>query len=299
MRNLDITTLRSFLTVAEQGSVTQAAGLLSLTQSAVSMQIKRLEELLGLALFDRAGRRLELTTSGEQMLGYARRMVALNDEAVGRLTHEHYEGEIRFGAPHDVVFPVIPQAMAQMARDFPRVQLKMTSRFTTGLHELYAQGALDMIVTTETELKGPGETLTQMPLVWHGAPGGTAHRQRPLRLAYSRNCVFRPQVIAVLEAHGIPWEMAVDADNDASVMAIASADLAVLALLAGEDTKGLEELPADSGLPDLPEQGVNLYRRAGLGEAAEHFAALLRQGYKQVSQGARAPSLAMVRSARG
>ena len=109
MRNLDVTTLRSFVAVAEAGGVTRAAGFLHLTQSAVSMQLKRLEELLGLELLDRSGRTIALTASGEQLLVYARRMVALNDEVMTRLTDQAYDGQIALGVPHDIIYPVIPQ----------------------------------------------------------------------------------------------------------------------------------------------------------------------------------------------
>ena len=95
MRNLDITTLRALVAVADHGGVTRAAAILHLTQSAVSMQIKRLEEMLDLALFDRGNRRVSLTGPGEQLVSYARRILALNDEAVARLTEDRYEGELR------------------------------------------------------------------------------------------------------------------------------------------------------------------------------------------------------------
>ncbi|MEC7965928.1 MAG: LysR family transcriptional regulator, partial [Pseudomonadota bacterium] len=97
MRNLDVTTLRSFVAVAELGGVTRAAGFLNLTQSAVSMQLKRLEELLNLSLIDRSSRSVSLTASGEQLLSYARRMVNLNDEVMSRLTDQAYECEIVLG----------------------------------------------------------------------------------------------------------------------------------------------------------------------------------------------------------
>ncbi|NHX27946.1 LysR family transcriptional regulator, partial [Escherichia coli] len=98
-RNLDLTALRSFVAVSEAGGVTRAAGFLNLTQSAVSMQIKRLEEALDLQLLDRSARQIALTASGEQLLGYARRMLALNDEIYARLTAQEYEGEIALGVP--------------------------------------------------------------------------------------------------------------------------------------------------------------------------------------------------------
>ena len=96
-RNLDLTALRSFVTVADTGGVTRAAGALHLTQSAVSMQLKRLEESLDLRLLDRSRKGAALTAEGEQLLGYARRMLALNDEAISRLTSHEYEGEITLG----------------------------------------------------------------------------------------------------------------------------------------------------------------------------------------------------------
>ena len=111
MRNLDITTLRSFVAVADSGGVTRAAGFLHLTQSAVSMQLKRLEEMLGLSLLDRSGRGIALTASGEQLLVYARRMIALNDEVIGKLTDQAFEGQLTLGVPHDVVYPAVPQVL--------------------------------------------------------------------------------------------------------------------------------------------------------------------------------------------
>ena len=108
IRNFDLTALRSFVAISDAGGVTRAAGFLNLTQSAVSMQIKRLEDMLQIEVLDRTGRKVALTAAGEQLLGYARRMLALNDEAFGRLTHNSFEGEIVLGVPHDIVYPNIP-----------------------------------------------------------------------------------------------------------------------------------------------------------------------------------------------
>ena len=118
-RNLDITALRSFAMVAEAGGVTKAAARLHLTQSAVSMQLKRLEESIGLPLLDRTGRAPQLTSQGELLLSYARRMIALNDEAWGRLTGQAFEGEITLGVPADIVYPHIPQVLQRFSREFP------------------------------------------------------------------------------------------------------------------------------------------------------------------------------------
>ncbi|MEM8633227.1 MAG: LysR family transcriptional regulator, partial [Pseudomonadota bacterium] len=108
MRTLDLTALRALVAVADSGGVTRAANLLNLTQSAVSMQMKRLEQAVGLPLLEKSGRRVVLTSAGDQLLGYARRMLALNDEAITRLTAPAYEGTLTLGVPHDIVFPHIP-----------------------------------------------------------------------------------------------------------------------------------------------------------------------------------------------
>ena len=129
-RNLDLTALRSFVTVAETGGVTRAAGFLNLTQSAVSMQLKRLEEALDLQLLDRTSRSVSLTASGEQLLGYAKRMLELNDEAWGRLTSGEYEGQIVLGVPHDIVLPALPRVLARFAAEYPRVNVQLISSYT-------------------------------------------------------------------------------------------------------------------------------------------------------------------------
>ena len=117
-RNLDLTALRSFVAVADAGGVTRAAGFLNLTQSAVSMQLKRLEDGLGIALLDRSARTIALNPMGEQLLSYARRMLALNDEIYGRMTSTDYEGEITVGVPSDIIYPAIPLVLQRFAQDF-------------------------------------------------------------------------------------------------------------------------------------------------------------------------------------
>lgn len=258
-RNIDLTALRSFVAVADAGGVTRAAGFLNLTQSAVSMQIKRLEDMMGLALLDRSGRGVELTAAGEQLLGYARRMLALNDEVFARLTHDAYEGEIVLGVPHDIVYPRIPQVLNRFAADFPRMKVTLMSSFTRVLKAQFARGECDIILTTEEAVAPGGETLIELPLVWVGAPGGQAWRHRPLRLAYEHNCIFRGGVQAALDAAGIKWEMAVESESTRAIEASVSADLAVHTVLAGSEPPYLERIAHGGALPDLARTQVNLY----------------------------------------
>lgn len=266
-RHLDLAALRSFVTVAESGGVTRAAGFLNLTQSAVSMQIKRLEDALGLVLLDRAGRGVSLTAAGEQVLGYARRLLALNDEALQRLTGQDYEGEVVLGVPADIVYPAIPRVLRRFAAEYPRVRVTLVSSYTRRLKRLFAQGECDLILTTEDEVDAGGETLITLPLVWIGAPGGAAWRQRPLPLAFEHNCIFRVEVQQALDRAGIPWVMAVESDSTRSIEASVSADLAVHALVEGAVPRYLEQIPHGGALPELARTRINLYIARGTGGA--------------------------------
>ncbi len=282
MRNLDITTLRSFVAVADSGGVTRAAGFLHLTQSAVSMQLKRLEELLGLELLDRSGRGIALTASGEQLLGYARRMVAMNDEVIGRLTDKAYEGEIVLGVPHDVVYPAVPRVLQQFNAAFPRYRVNLLSSNTRALKEQFARGECDMIVTTEAERMPGSEELARKDLIWAGAIGGSAWRQRPLDLAFCRHCIFRPLALRALDNAGIEWNLAVDSDSDRTVEATVSADLAVQALLDGTLPPHLEKVDHGGDLPQLPQQFINFYGGSeARDEVHETLARLLRDAFAE------------------
>ena len=259
MRNLDLTALRSFVAIADAGGVTRAAGFLNLTQSAVSMQIKRLEDMLQVELLDRSARKVGLTAAGEQLLGYARRMLSLNDEAFGRLTHDSFEGEIVLGVPHDIVYPNIPQVLQRFNRDYPKMKVTLLSSFTRALLEQFGRGECDIILATEDGCGDGGMTLVELPLVWIGAPGGQAWRQRPLRLAYEYRCIFRQWAQAALDKAAVSWEMAVESDNTRTIEASVSADLAVHSMLAGSEPHHLERVAHGGTLPDLPRLKVNLY----------------------------------------
>ncbi len=283
-RNLDMTALRSFVAVAESGGVTKAAGFLHLTQSAVSMQLKRLEESLNLDLFDRSGRSIALTAAGEQLLSYARRMLALNDEIFNRLTAHEYEGEITLGVPHDIVYPNIPTVLRRFNTEYPRVKVQLISSFTRRLKDQFARGEVDIILTTEEGLDQGGETLATLPLVWVGAPEGTAYKQRPLRLAYEHNCIFRQGVQKALDAQGINWEMAVESDSTRTIEATVSADLAVHTMIEGTEPKHFERIQHGGSLPSLTSMNINLYRSAlDEGPMISDLAQFLRASYQSAS----------------
>ncbi len=259
-RNLDLAALRSFVTVADVGGVTRAAGYLNLTQSAVSMQIKRLEDSLGLPLFFRAARKLAISPEGEQLLSYGRRMLALNDEALSRFSATSCSGAIRLGVPHDVVYPAIPGILKRMAQAYPMVQLNLVSSFTLLLKQARARGEFDVILTTEESPDADAEVLSSRPLVWVGAPGGSAWQRRPLRLGFKDTCIFRLGAQAALDAAGIPWELATGGESEQAVEATVAADLAITARMAGSFPDGTEPILTDNQLPQMGYTKLAIYR---------------------------------------
>jgi DNA-binding transcriptional LysR family regulator len=279
-RNLDLASLRSFVTVADVGGVTRAAGYLNLTQSAVSMQIKRLEEALGMSLFLRAARKLALSPDGEQLLSYGRRMLALNDEALSRFSSTACHGSIRLGVPHDIVYPVIPGILRRMAQAYPTVQINLVSSFTVLMKEDFAKGEFDVILTTEEHPDPAAEVLATRAMVWVGAPGGSAWQRRPLRLGFKDTCIFRPTAQAALDAAGISWDMATGGESEQAVEATVAADLAISARMVGSIPEGVEVIAGDNQLPSLGETKVALYRaNRRSDEAVDLLLSELRCGY--------------------
>jgi DNA-binding transcriptional LysR family regulator len=202
---------------------------------------------------------MELTADGEQLLSYARRIVALNDEAWGRMTEAEWEGELTLGVPHDIVYPRIPDALREMAALAPRLRITLVASYTRHLKQAFARGEMDAILTTEDAPEHGGETLVERPLVWIGAPDGAAWRRRPLPLAFEPSCIFRPQATAALDSVGLPWTMAVESASARGIEAAVSADLAVFAGVDTSVTPQLAQVRHGGALPPLPTVRINLY----------------------------------------
>jgi len=263
IRHLDLGTLRSVVAVVDTGGITRAAQRLHLTQSAVSMQIKRLEEHLEVPVFDRVGRGLQVTREGEQLVSYARKMLDINDEAIDRLTIPRHEGELSFGVPGDVVYPYIPAALRRFRREYPRVQVRFNTGMSVDLKEGLDDGTYDVILTTEQQADRGGDVLLRERLRWTGARAGRAYRQRPLPLLFTRTCMFRQAAVDALDQAGIGWIDGVDTySEDASAVA-AAADLGIRADLTMAETQGLEPVEHHGELPELPRYSVVMYKAGG------------------------------------
>ena len=191
-RNLDLAALRSLVAIADTGGVTPAAARLHLTQSAVSMQIKRLETAIGHRLIERAGRSIAITRNGELLLSYGRRILSLNEEAWNRLTDDSYEGKISMGVPHDIIRPHLPVILRNFAAAFPRIDVRLITSGTSTLKELLAKSDIDLIVTTEQTPTGDAELLRDVPLKWYCGRGRGYGQSGRCRWRTSPHAPFGP-----------------------------------------------------------------------------------------------------------
>lgn len=282
IRNIDMVALRSFVTVAETGGVTRAAAKLHITQSAVSMQIKRLETALGQQLMARVGRGLNLTAEGELLLGYGRRILKTNDEAWTRLTAPNFEGELTIGIPHDLIQPHFPHCLSTFSSTFPRVRVKLVTRSSAALRSLIAEGKVDLILTTEFHPAPEAEMICETQLRWYGAKGGRAGFQRPLQLAFDADCVFKPFATECLDQENISWEASITGTDWREVSVFVSADMAVTAFMHGRQKVGWAEVPATANLPCLPTCAIYLYvNELGKIRLANHMAAVIRDAFSR------------------
>lgn len=262
-RNLDVGLLRTFVAVADHASMTAAGNTLHLTQSAVSQQIARLEDLSG-ALFTRDRRSLRLTTTGERLLGKARRLLALNDELWSDMTSKVMGGHIRLGAPYDLVGTWLTPILKAYTEDHPLVETTLMCAASPDLLIALDEGTIDLALVEEPLAPSYGECLAVDRLVWVGAKGGTAHRKTPLPVSLvAETCVFRPAVLDALSERDLAWRTMFESGSIDATRATVQADLAVTAWLASTVPDDLDILPSDAGLPELPSFAINLHMRNG------------------------------------
>lgn len=280
--NLDTAALRAFVVVTETGSMTRAAALLNLTQGAVSQQVRRLEEQLGQRLFEREHRTLSLTSAGERLLPRATAMLEHNDAIWAAMTAPEVEGEVRLGVPYDIVPAIIPPILKSFAREWPRLRVNMVTDPTASLLRQLEAGALDLCLTTERSPDARAEILTREPLVWVGAPGGSAHQRNPLPLALGDpTCAFRAAVLEALGETALDWTTICTTSNRDSMSAMVAADLGVAPLLRISVPPELRALDNNEcALPSLPPFAIALHLPAAtLSVGAEKLAEHIRHAF--------------------
>jgi DNA-binding transcriptional LysR family regulator len=253
--------LRSFVAIAETGSFTAAAHRVHRTQSAVSMQIKRLEELLGRELFSRAGRTVGLTRDGETLLSHARHILRAHLEAVAAFDRDALAGEVTIGAPDDYASTFLPRILARFAETHGRVHVSVVCQPSVELVRRLAERAVDLALVTQGSGERGGTMLCREQLVWVGSASHRVHELDPLPLAtFEPTCSFRRAAMESLAGSGRAWRIAYTSVSIAGIHAALEAGLAISALLRGSVGPGLRILDQRDGLPPLPETGITLQR---------------------------------------
>jgi DNA-binding transcriptional LysR family regulator len=271
---LDSEVLRTFVTIAESGSFTRAAQQLFRTPSALSMQIKRLEEILGQTLFVREARHVRLTAEGEVLLGYGRRLLKLNAEAVNQFLAPTLEGRVGLGITDDVVGRILPTVLAQFARSHPAVQVDVVVGRSKDLLARLDEGELDLalVMAGEPGQTARGKVVHSEPLVWAGREDGVAAQRTPLPVTLAQQgCAWRRIALNALDHAGINYRIAYSCDHCAGQEAAMLADLAVTAFPKSLIRPPLKRLNNEL-LPALGDYQVALVKRAGSGDASEVLA---------------------------
>jgi DNA-binding transcriptional LysR family regulator len=278
MANLDLDLVRSFVAIAEVKSFTRAGERLGRSQSAVSLQMRRLEDLIGRRLFSRDPRHVVPTADGETFLPQARRLLRLNDEILSELTGGDVVGEVRLGAPEDFATVHLPDILGEFTRANPRATLAVTCDLTLNLLEQLRDGALDLALVKREPL-GPdmGVRVWREPLVWVGADASVAEAEGPVPLVVAPSpCVYRKRAIGALERIGRPWRCAYTSPSLAGQQAALRAGLGVTVLPLEMAPSDLARLGPAQGLPDLPDTEIALMRApTAVPAAAEKLAAFI------------------------
>ncbi|WP_027136267.1 LysR family transcriptional regulator [Geminicoccus roseus] len=268
MPDLDPDLLKAFVAVAEQRSFTRAALALHRTQSAVSMQIRRLEERLEVDLFHRTTVQVELSPAGERLLGYARRILVLGEEAVGRLRAHKVEGLVRLGVMDDHGTLVLPAILAGFAGDYPHIRLEMETGLTATMPDRLGS-AFDLVLALHPEGQAAGQFVRREQAVWATGLGHETERQDPVPLAlYPGGCLLRRYATEALDREGRPWRIAFVSHSLAAVEAVAAQGLAVTVVKAATFPDRLRRLGEAEGMPALPGLETRLHRAPNLPRAA-------------------------------
>ena len=277
---MDVDQLRTFIAIAETGSFTRAAEVVHKTQSAVSMQMKRLEERLDRPIFTRDGRASKLTEDGQRLLDYARRIVKLNIEALAAFSDE-LTGRVRLGVPDDYADRYLPDIMARFSRAYPGVELTVICEPSIELGERIDANELDLAIITNCESNRPAEAFRRERLLWVTSNRHSTHVEAPLPLALGRpTCGWRRAALECLEAIDRPHRVLFSSPNAGAVAAAVLSGLAVSVFPESGLRPGMRVLTPAEGYPELPSCRIGLVRNphesTALAEAlAEHIVSSL------------------------
>ena len=279
--NLDSDLLRTFVAIADTGGFTAASEVVGRTQSAISMQMKRLEESVGSPLFHRRGRGVSLTATGETLLSKGRRVLVLLDETAAAVSGEVLGGTVRVGIADEYGSAYLPGILARFAELHPSVQVTVTCALCRDLQESVARGQLDLAVEVCDTALGDGELLGHEPTVWATSSRHSVQDSDPLPLAlFDPGCWWHDNAIGVLERAGRPYRVAYTSASIAGVAAAIAAGLAVGVLGLETVPIGARVLTPTEGFAELPPSRIVLRRNQNArSPAVEGMVSALRHAF--------------------
>jgi DNA-binding transcriptional LysR family regulator len=262
LTNLDMDVMRTLLAAQKLGSLAQAALMVGRSQSAVSAQMRKLEEQIGQPLFQKSGRGLALTEAGNLIVSYAKRILALNDEAVGAVRATSVGGAVRFGLPGDFADTWLPAALGRFKRTHPAVRVEVAVERNGLLLERLDRGELDLVLVMGYETRADAEHLATLPMAWIGSADieNVVDPGVPLDLAlYNPPCFFRRAGVEALDGANISWRPAFTTASLQSLWAAVAAGLGITSRMANGIPSSLKCLTEEHGLPPLPKVEVCLH----------------------------------------
>jgi DNA-binding transcriptional LysR family regulator len=279
--NLDLDTLRTLVVAHDLGGLAQAAGRLGRTPSAISLQMKRLQDDLAISLFRRRGRGLALTEAGEVALAYARRILALHDEFLDTVQATNLAGHIRVGCPQDFA-SVLPSVLSRFAAVYPRMQVELFIEGNAALADGISKSRIDVAMIIGHEERAGANIVGQLELVWIAAAGFEPPLDQPLPLAVlGPQCAFRRCAVQQLEAAKIPFRFAAGSPSLDGLWAALLGGLGITVRTALNLPHGLVCATTLHNLPPLGSLPVTVQRSAhSEGVAADHIASMLGEALR-------------------
>ena len=266
---LDLPALRTLVTAVDLDGFGRAAETLHRSPSAVSLQLRALEERLGKPLFRKVGRRQELTEAGELLVGFARRMLELNDEAVRIVRGTGLHGKVRLGVPQDFADSWLPQLLSLFTLAHPHVQLEILVEQSDRLRQLVRNGGLDLALSFGDDGGPNSHLIVTMPVRWYAHAWWQMPKNEPLPLlVLDQPCLFRQRAIDALDRAGSSWRIALSGSSVSAVWAAAKAGLGVVARTSVHVPDGIACVDDALGLPGLNAVPVHLVRSSLVGEKA-------------------------------
>lgn len=278
---LDSDLLRTFVAVADTGNFTRAAERAGRTQSAVSMQIKKLEETVGAALFERGPRGVLLTRRGSDLVANARRIVSLLDETQASLSAPPLGGLVRIGIPEEYGQPILSRALGAFAKRHPQVEVTVRFAHSDSQKAALAAGTIDLSVMFEWQDFSGGEVLMRDPTVWATSEPHRTHEERPVPIAlYNRKGWCKDFAIRSLEERGLDYRVAYTSDTTGGLKLAVTSGLAIAPISRSNIPAGCRELGPADGFGDIDSSNVVLRRNpTARGEAIDGMEEAIREAF--------------------